>query len=141
MDAPTWDELYRLLPPELARYQLREAWSHEALWDLDLPIEELPRAELEWQLALPWWRHDSDFFVLRPLDVLARPSDYDEQWRRTLAADLARPLDVVLRRGRWFVLDGVHRLLKSVALGIETASVRKVPAEALPLIAVQTPRR
>ena len=50
-------------------------------------------------------------------------------------ADLAHALDVTLRDGRWVVLDGVHRLLKAVALGEAIVPVRKVPADSLPLIA------
>ena len=135
--APTWDELYPLLPAELARYQLREAWSRERLWALGLPAVERPRAELDWQLALPWWRHGGRFFALRPLDVLARPERYPEQWERTLAADLAFPIDVTRRRGRWFVLDGVHRLTKAAALGLDSVRVRRVPASALAEIAIR----
>jgi hypothetical protein len=52
-----------------------------------------------------------------------------------MQANLAYPLDVMLRNRRWFILDGVHRLAKAVALGHEAVHVRRVPAEMLPLIA------
>jgi hypothetical protein len=131
MTTPGWEELYRTLPDELRRYQLAEAWSHERLWALELPVEEMAVGELEWQLALPWWRHEGRFFVLRPLDVLAAPDLHAEQYARTLAADLSFPLDVTLRRGRWFVLDGVHRLLKARLLGHGAVAVRKLGAAEL----------
>jgi hypothetical protein len=58
-----------------------------------------------------------------------------EQLRRTLDADLGYPLDVTLRSGRWFVLDGVHRLLRAVLRGDEIVRVRCVPAALLAEIA------
>jgi hypothetical protein len=134
-EAPRWNELYRRLPPELRSYQLELAWSRETLWALDLPVEEMPVPELVWQLSLPWWRDGERYFVLRPTDVLEAPERYPEQHARTLAADLACPIDITLRQGRWFVLDGVHRLLKAVLVGARTISVRKLNAADLDRIA------
>jgi hypothetical protein len=42
---------------------------------------------------------------------------------------------VTLRNGSWVVLDGVHRLLKAVALGETTVLVRKLSADAPFLVA------
>jgi hypothetical protein len=134
-EAPTWDELYRLLPGELRSYQLGLAWSHTKLWALDLPVREMPVSELVWQLSLPWWRDGDCYFVLRPVDVLAAPQRYPKQHARTLAADLAYPIDITLRHGHWFVLDGVHRLLKAVLVGRRTISIRQLDAADLDRIA------
>lgn len=94
-------------------------------------------AELSWQLDLPWWRHEGQFFVLRPREVLANPDRYREQFERTLVADLGHPIDLAWRRGRWFILDGVHRLLRAVQLERHNVAVRKVPASALKAIATE----
>ena len=91
--------------------------------------------ELAWHLELPWWRLDGHPFRLRPAELLADPAQARDQYRRVLAADLRHPLDVVFRAGRWTILDGIHRLAKAVALGRRHVIVRKVPAEALPLLA------
>ena len=128
---PSWADLYRRLPPGLEPYALELEWDREHLWSLDLPVEEMEIAELEWQLALPSWRAEDRYFCVRPLDLLEAPHRHLEQLERTLRSDLAFPLDITLRSGRWFVLDGVHRLLKAVLAGERTVSVRKVPIDLL----------
>jgi hypothetical protein len=133
--APSWEELYLQVPDELRPYVLELDWDRERLWKLELPVEEMTVAALAWQLALPWWRDGERYFSVRPVDVLTIPNPHREQFERTMDADLAFPLDVTRRAGRWFVLDGVHRLLKALALGQAIVPVRKVPADSLALIA------
>jgi hypothetical protein len=70
------------------------------------------------------------------VDVLDRRDSYPEHVLRTMAADLASPIDVTLRNERWFILDGVYRLLKARMLGAPTVRVRKVPAAELERLAV-----
>lgn len=48
-----------------------------------------------------------------------------------MEADLAYPLNVMLRGDSYFILDGVHRLLKAVMLGVEALPVRQVGMEDL----------
>lgn len=117
-------------------YVLELEWDRERLWSLQLPVEEVSVIALEWQLALPCWRDGESYFSVRPIDVLTVPNAQFQHFERAMDADLAFPLDVTLRSGRWFVLDGIHRLLKAVALGETIVPVRKVPAEALPLLAI-----
>jgi hypothetical protein len=133
---PTWGELYRQLPAELRPYALEREWDRERLRRLRLPVEQMRVATLEWQLALPWWRHGERYFCVRPLEVLTIPNPYREHFDRAMDADLAHPLHVTLRSGRWVVVDGVHRLLKAFTLGESTVPVRKLTADALPLIAL-----
>jgi hypothetical protein len=132
---PTWEELYRQVPDELRPYVLELDWDRERLWRLELPVGEMSVAALAWQLVLPWWRDGDRYFSVRPLDVLTIPNPHREHFERAMDTDLAHPLDVTLRNGSWVVLDGVHRLLKAVALGQPTVRVRKLPAEAVTLIA------
>ena len=136
-ETPTWEELYRRLPDEMRPFQLEIAWSRAKLWALNLPTEEMSLKELTWQLSLPWWRDGASYFALCPTDVLASPERYPEQYARTLRADLGRPIHITLRQGRWFVLDGVHRLLKAVLVGTATISVRKLYAPELEQIGVE----
>jgi hypothetical protein len=132
---PSWEELCRQVPDELRPYLVELDWNRERLWRLKFPVEEMSVAALAWQLALPWWRDGERYFSVCPLDVLTIPNPHREHFERTMDADLAYALDVTLRSGSWVVLDGVHRLLKAVALGEPTVRVRKLPADALPLIA------
>jgi hypothetical protein len=134
-EPPTWAELYRRLPDDLRRYQLEMEWSHEKLRALDLPLETMALDRLTWQLSLPWWRDNDNYFAVRPLDVLAAPERHAEQFARTRAADLSYPMHITLRDGRWFVLDGVHRLLKAVLIGATHVSVYKLSSDDLEQIA------
>jgi hypothetical protein len=130
-----WEELFAQLPGKFRPYALPLAWDRERLWALDLPVAEVPVAEFAWQLDLPWWRLGERFFALQPIDVLPDPGPYPEHYERMLAADLSFPIDVVVRGGRLFILDGVHRLAKAVLLDRSTLRVRTVPEAALTRIA------
>lgn len=129
-------------PRELAPFLLEFDWDREALWALDLPVETLPVACLEWHLDLPWWPADGRPFALTPRDVLRDPDRHALDSRRALDSCLGFPLDVTWRGGRWTIVDGVHRLVKAVALGLRDLRVRKVPASALAALALpEAPRR
>jgi hypothetical protein len=93
-----------------------------------------PFDSLRWHLDLPWLRHEGKPFQVTPAQVKADPARYQEQYRRTVAADLGCPLDLLFRNGRWVVLDGIHRLLKADLLGLSTIQVRRLPTAMLPLI-------
>lgn len=105
-------------------------------WALDLPVTTRATAELEWLLDLPFWRDGDRYFALTPTAVRLNPDLHLAQHERMLAADLAFPLDITLRRGRWFVLDGLHRLLKAVVVGRPTVAVRELSPQAFASIAV-----
>lgn len=135
--AERWEDVAPLVPARLRPYLVEESWSHDALWRLELPVDTLPVAKLAWQLELPWWRHGERVFAISPAEVLREPTRDPAQFDRILAADLAYPIDLTLRRGRLIVLDGVHRLAKAMLLGLTEVKARRVPAVALPLIAVQ----
>jgi hypothetical protein len=133
---PTWKELRRQLPTELRPYLLEYEWDPQLLRRLELPVDEMSIGALEWQLTLPWWRDGERYFSVRPLEVLTIPNPHREHFERAMDADLSCPLDLTPRDGRWCILDGVHRLLKAFALRESTVRVRKLPPDALPLIAV-----
>jgi hypothetical protein len=56
-----------------------------------------------------------------------------------VAADLGCPIDLLLRNGRWVILDGVHRLLKADLLRLGNVPVRRLPAAMLPHILPEAP--
>jgi hypothetical protein len=130
------DDLDVTVPALFRPYVLEFAWNSDLLRYLDLPAESMSVAALEWQLVLPWWSDGAREFAVRPVDVLDRRDSYPEHVLRTMAADLASPIDVTLRNERWFILDGVYRLLKARMLGAPTVRVRKVPAAELERLAV-----
>jgi hypothetical protein len=46
-----------------------------------------------------------------------------------LRADLSYPIDIMENKGRWLILDGLHRLVKAYKNGQKTVKVRKIPRE------------
>ena len=108
------------------------AWDLQRLHSLALPSERIPLDELAWHLELPYWRApDGRFFAVTPLEVIANPSRYREQFERTVRADLDRPIHLHRRGDRSVILDGVHRLLKAHLIGCSTIAVHHVSARAL----------
>lgn len=110
------------------------SWSEEKVWALDLPIEEMMIDELEWHFAIPFWWTNGQKYNFEPRWVIENPDKYPERYKRIMAADSTYPLDIMHRRGRWLLLDGLHRLVKAKLLGKTTVKVRKVPVEMIDLI-------
>jgi hypothetical protein len=108
------------------------AWDLQRLHSLALPSQRIPLHELAWHLELPYWRAaDGRFFAVTPLDVIASPSRYREQFERTERADLDHPIHVHRCGDRSVILDGVHRLLKAHLTGCSTIAAHQVSARAL----------
>lgn len=125
------------IPPELTAYILDFHWDLELLHALDLPVVELPVADLAHHLDLPFWAYDDRPFQVTPHQVAADPVTYRAQYDRTLAADLTHPLDAVRRPDhRLTILDGIHRLLQAELEAHPTVAVRILPWSALDEIAV-----
>jgi hypothetical protein len=65
---------------------------------------------------------------------MSHPEKYPAEYARILGADLTHPLDIMFNKGRWLLLDGLHRLAKAKLNGLKTVNVRKIPASAIPRI-------
>lgn len=124
-----WPRVVRQMPPLVRAAIPTDLWRRDLLWALDLPVEQIPVASLAWLLDVPLWQWDGVPFRLTPNAVRADPERYDEQYRRTLASDLAYPIHLVGLRDRWTVLDGIHRLLKAVLVGRAEIPAMKLSAE------------
>jgi len=125
------------IPPVLRSHILDFQWDLDRLHALPLPVTELRVAALADHLELPFWAYQGKPFQLTPHQVAADPVRYHEQYARTLAADLAFPLDVVRRPdGRVTILDGVHRLLHAELAGRASVGVRVLAWERVGEIAV-----
>lgn len=107
-------------------------WDIKKVWALDLPIEEMDMSELEWHFDIPFWWTDGGFFDFKPRQVLDNPEKYPERYKRVMDTDLLYPLDIMFWKGRWLLLDGLHRLTKAQFKGLDKVKVRKVPVEAIP---------
>lgn len=110
-------------------------WDEGRVWALDVPVTEMAIRELEWHFDIPFWDKGGRRYALKPRDVIEHPEEHKEEYDRTMAADLSYPLDIMENKGRWLMLDGLHRLVKAVILGEKKVRVRIVPRERIPDIA------
>ena len=111
------------------------SWDEKKVWALDLPVEEMGIKELSWHFDVPFlWTKPDGFYDLRPSRILQDPNAYKDEFCRTMDDDLSHPIDIMDWRGRWLILDGLHRLMKASIQNHKTVRVRKVPQEKIPEI-------
>ena len=89
--------------------------------------------ELTWHFGVPFLWEDG-VYNLKPQEVIDNPNAHNKEFQRTMTADLIHPIDIMQNKGRWLILDGLHRLMKSVILDKEEVQVRKIPREVIPNI-------
>lgn len=96
------------------------------LWDLTdgLPVQMVAVEKLAGQLDKPHWDGE-----LSARDVLAAPYSNLSHCIRMARANTSYPILLLEDTGE--VLDGMHRLAKTWALGKSTIKVRAVPREVI----------
>jgi hypothetical protein len=109
-------------------------WDNKKVWKLDVPVTEINMSELEWHFDMPFWDLKSERYVLKPIDVINFPDKYKIEYTRTLKCDLTHPIDIMKNKGRWLILDGLHRLVKLKIAGKTKVKVRKIPVSMIPQI-------
>ena len=124
----------RDLPDIIKQVGFDFRWDLHKVWTLDIPTETMPIEELTWHFDIPFWPKPGGFYDLYPRDVIAHPEQYPEEYARTMNADTSHPIDVMFWKGRYVILDGLHRLGKQAIEGKETVEVRKIPESAIPAI-------
>ena len=62
-----------------------------------------------------------------PREVITVPVRHAKEYERVMGADLSHPIDIMQNKGRWLILDGLHRLTKASILGVKRVNVRKIP--------------
>ena len=102
-------------------------WDVRKVWKLDYPVEDMDISELEWHFEIPFWNTEKGYYDLRPIDVMDSPSTHEEEFNRTMRTDLAYPVDIMMNKGRWLILDGLHRLVKARIQDIRKIKVRRIP--------------
>lgn len=118
-----WERLLAIMP-EAARVAITpELWNQEWLHALELPVREMAISDLSWLFDVPLWAVDEKPFQVTPNQVRTHPRKFAAQYKRTIASDLVWPIHVMRFRGRWIVLDGVHRLLKADLSGKQSVRV------------------
>lgn len=111
-------------------------WSNRKLWALDVPISEIHIKRLSWILLRPIWStlKGKDLRNLVPYDVIKHPTLFKAHYQRILKTDLHFPIDCIWICGKYYILDGVHRLAKNMIKNNMTIQVRKIKKEHIALI-------
>lgn len=108
-------------------------WSEEKVWQLDVPSEEMNIKEITWHFDIPFlW--ENGVYNLKPQEVIDNPEDHRKEYDRTMKADLSHPIDIMENKGRWLILDGLHRLMKASIQGEKKVQVRKISRDYIPKI-------
>lgn len=97
------------------------------LWAVDIPVEEIPISEIEYNLDIPYLEKegtdDWNLTIRMLINNLEKEPTHAEKVKK---ADLQYPIDIYLHKDKWILLDGVHRLAKAVLKGQERIKVRRV---------------
>lgn len=115
-------------------------WDEEKIWALDLPTIEMDIKDLIWHFEIPFWPNDNgERWTVTLLDVIHQKELTKNEQNKMLKSDLSYPIDIVENKGKWLVLDGLHRLAKSYKQGQKKVNVRIVPRERLSEILIDDP--
>ena len=110
-------------------------WDSKKVWALDIPVIEMDIKELIWHFDLPFWElEDTDDYNLTPKAVIDNKSGTREHRKKIEEADTSHPIDIMENKGRWLILDGLHRLVKLYESGAKKIKVRIIPREKIPEI-------
>ncbi len=110
------------------------SWDESKVWTLNYPAEEIYISELEWHFKIPFHWHGGKIYNLTSSEIMANPENYKEEYQRTMNSNLDFPIDIMWNKGRWLILDGLHRLMKAKILGQKKVRVRKIPRSEIPNI-------
>lgn len=108
-------------------------WSEPKVWSLEVPTEEIGINELIWHFDITFlW--ENGVYNLKPQEVIDNPETHKEEYERTMRADISHPIDIMENKGRWLILDGLHRLMKLAISGEKIIKVRKISRDKIPEI-------
>jgi hypothetical protein len=123
------EELLESMPPDVMQALPRFAWSVEDLWKLERPSETFPVDRFAWLIDLPIWRWRGRRWQISMRDVLDHPEQYRAHHEKSERSDARYPIHVTFHNGRWIILDGYHRLLKTLSRGQAIIKVVRVQAD------------
>lgn len=124
------------LPPIIKDVGFDFHWSEEKVWKLDVPASEMNITELVWHFDIPFLDKGKERYAVPPWAVMEHPEECPQEYARMLQADMTHPLDIMENKGRWLLLDGLHRLMKAYMRGDRRVSVRIVPRSMIPEIKI-----
>lgn len=124
-----------ILPKVIEEVGFDFDWDEEKVWKLEVPIAEMDIKKLIWHFEIPFWeKDDTDDYNLTPQEVIEKKEGTKNHQKKVEEADLKHPIDIMKNKGRWLILDGLHRLVKAYNLGYNKVKVRIIPREKIPEI-------
>ena len=123
------------IPESVLEYGLDFDWDEKDVWKLNYPTEEMNINVLEWHFEVPFWDYNDGTYNLTPNEVIENKEKYKEQYDRIMASNIDYPIDIMENKGRYVILDGLHRLTKCKILGYEKIKVRVIPRKEIKTIA------
>jgi hypothetical protein len=109
---------------------LRFKIDEKKIMQLDLPVEEIDISEIIDNAKIAYLEKEgTDDWNLSPAELLKNWQDEPTHARRVEAADLDFPICIYKFKGRWIILDGVHRFTKALKLGNKEILVKKATEE------------
>lgn len=124
-----------VLPPEIAAAGFDFPREIERIWAVqkELPVEEISIDLLVWHLQLPFfWRSKEEPFTVKPIDVINNPNEseaHTHRYQRIMSVNTSFPIAIIWWRGKWQILDGLHRLCQLYIKDKKTIKVTKLPVE------------
>ena len=119
----------KLIPEIIQRVGFDFSWDEKKVWELDVPTIEMNINKLVWHFDIPFHWYGGEVYNLKSKEIIENPDKYQDEYQRTMVADLKYPIDIMENKGRWLILDGLHRLMKAYIQGDEKVRVRiiKIP--------------
>jgi hypothetical protein len=115
-------------------------WEEELIWSLDTPVEEINIKNLLWHLDIPYWENDNEErWTVSPRDVINKEEGTSAEQKRVENVDISYPIELFENEGKYFILDGLHRLVKLYNQKSELIKVRITPKERFSEISSESP--
>lgn len=109
-------------------------WDEKKVWKLEIPETEMSIQELTWHFDISFLWEKEGAYNLTPREVMNDPGAHKGEYHRTMKADMKYPIDIMENKGRWLILDGLHRLMKVAIFGEKSVKVRIIPRDKIPEI-------
>ena len=122
------------IPKSVLQYGFDFDWDEKNVWKLDYPSQAIDIKELEWHFCVPFWDWENSNYNLTPNQVMNDKEKYKEQYDRIMNSDIKYPIDIMENKGKYVILDGLHRLAKCKMLGNPKVNVRIIPRTEIPNI-------
>jgi len=115
-------------------------WEEELIWALDLPVEEINIESLLWHLDIPYWENDKkERWTVSPRDVINKEEGTIDEQKRVENVEIKYPIELFENDGKYFILDGLHRLTKLYNQKVKVVRVRIIPKERFSEISSEHP--